>query len=124
MNPARFPWRLTRARGLEDAGPEQHLADLVRLLLLTSAGERLHRPDLGAGLGSAALFEPLDDTLVTAVQIRARGSLDRALGDRIEVLGIDVRRAGESTLEAAVAYRVRPAGSEQTVVVTLRGGAP
>ena len=93
---ARHPYRLIEARRLEEVDTEQHIDDLVRIVLLTGPGERLHRPDFGAGLGAATLFEPLDDPLASIVEVRARGSLDRALGDRIEVLEVKVGRSGES----------------------------
>ena len=52
VNPARHPYRLTPARRLDEAETDRHIADLVRLVLLTGAGERLHRPEFGAGLGA------------------------------------------------------------------------
>jgi hypothetical protein len=115
---ARHPYRLTRARQLETAALERHIADLVRLTLLTGARERLHRPDFGAGLGSQVLFEPLDGALASIVEVRARGSLERALGDRIDILGVVVEPAGESTLAASVSYRLKPAGESAVVEVT------
>jgi phage baseplate assembly protein W len=108
--PARHPYRLAPARRLADAGAERHVGDLVRLVLLTGPRERLHRPDFGAGLGAAALFEPLDGALRGVVEVRARGSLERALGDRIDVAEVTVGREGESTLTAAVSYRLRAVG--------------
>ena len=114
---ARHPYRLIDARRLEEVDAEQHIDDLVRIVLLTGPGERLHRPDFGAGLGAATLFEPLDDPLASIVEVRARGSLDRALGDRIEVLEVKVGRSGESTLLAEVTYRLR--GSDNR---SRRGG--
>jgi phage baseplate assembly protein W len=110
VTPARHPYRLAPARRLADATGERHVGDLVRLVLLTGPRERLHRPDFGAGLGAATLFEPLDGALRGVVEVRARGSLERALGDRIEVAEVTVGREGESTLTAAVAYRLRPGG--------------
>ena len=107
VRPARHPYRVSGARRLEEAEVERHIADLVRLVLLTGPGERLHRPDFGAGLGAATLFEPLDGALASVVEVRARGSLDQALGDRIEVVEVKVGRSGESTLLAAVTYRLR-----------------
>ena len=121
MNPARHPYRLTPARRLADADPSRHIADLVRLVLLTGGGERLHRPEFGAGLGARTLFEPLDQALASVVDVRARGSLQDALGDRIEVLDLAVDRTGESTLEASVTYRLLPAGTPTTTQVHLRG---
>jgi phage baseplate assembly protein W len=108
---ARHPYRLAAARRLEEAELERHIADLVRLVLLTAPGERLHQPGFGAGLGATTMFEPLDDALAGVVELRARGSLDRALGDRIEVVEVSIERTGESTLLADVAYQLR--GSDQ-----------
>ena len=115
----RHPYRVTARRQLAEAELERHIADLVRLVLLTGPGERLHRPDFGAGLGASALFEPLDGALLGIVEVRARGSLESALGDRIEVVEVAVAASGESTLEAAVTYRLRPAGRTTTTEVRV-----
>ncbi len=117
MRSARHPYRLIEARRLEEVDTEQHIDDLVRIVLLTGPGERLHRPDFGAGLGAATLFEPLDDPLASIIEVRARGSLDRALGDRIEVLEVNVGRSGESTLLAEVTYRLRGSDDRSRVEV-------
>ena len=119
MTAARHPYRLTAARRLAGAPYERHIADLVRIVLLTGTRERLHRPDFGAGLGAATIFEPLDAALQSVIEVRAKGSLDSALGDRIEVLDIDVDRVGESTLQAAITYRLRPAGEPRVVEVSV-----
>jgi phage baseplate assembly protein W len=121
MKPARHPYRLTPARRLAQVEEERHVDDLVRLVLLTAPGERLHRPDFGAGLGASALFAPVDDALASLVDLRIRGSLDEALGDRIEVIDVIVERSGESTLSAAVTYRLRPAGAATTTEVRVGG---
>ena len=119
MRAARHPYRLTTARRLAEAELERHIADLVRLVLLTGPSERLHRPDFGAGLGATTLFEPLDEALTSIIEVRARGSLDRALGDRIEVVEITVERSGESTLLAGVTYRLLGSDSRSRVEVAL-----
>ena len=79
------------------------------LVLLTGVAERLHRADFGAGLGTA-LFEPLDGALTSLIEVRAQDSLDRALGDRVEVMDVTVGISGESDIDASVTYRLRPAG--------------
>jgi len=91
----------------------------VRIVLLTGTRERLHRADFGAGLGGATVFEPLDAALRSVIEVRAKGSLESALGDRIDVLEIDVEREGESTLHASITYRLRPAGEPKTVGVSV-----
>lgn len=117
--PPRHPFRLTPSRRLATAEPARAVADLVRLVLLTNPGERLHHPDFGAGLGAAALFEPLDPALLGVIEVRARGSLQRALGDRIEVSAVHVARQGESTITASVTYRLKPAGQPTQVGVEV-----
>jgi uncharacterized protein len=119
MTTPRHPFRVTSARRLDEADPERHLADLVRLALLTAPGERLHRPDFGAGLGATALFGPLDEALAGLVDARIRSSLDEALGERVEVLDVVVEIAGESTLAASVTYRLGPAGRATTTEVRV-----
>lgn len=119
MRSARHPYRLSDARRLGEVDVERHVADLVRLVLLTGPGERLHRPDFGAGLGAATLFEPLDGALASVVEVRARGSLERALGDRLEVVEITVARTGESTLLADVVYRLRGEQTSSRIEVAL-----
>jgi Bacteriophage baseplate protein W len=113
---ARHPFRLTAGRRLGLAADERHIADLVRLVVLTGAGERLHRPDFGAGLGSA-LFEPLDLAVASVVEMRLRGSLDQALGDRLEVTDVDVEVVGESEIETTLTYRLLPGGEPQQLEV-------
>lgn len=120
---ARAPWRLGGGRQLASADYFTHLDDLVRIVLQTGPSERLHRPGFGAGLAASALFEPLSDALGATVAARARGSLSDALGDRIQVLNVEVAIA-ESTLSAQVTYRPLPAGGERTVAVQLPGGPP
>jgi phage baseplate assembly protein W len=119
VSAARHPYRLTPARRLEEAAAERHVADLVRLVLLTGPGERLHRPDFGAGLGATALFEPLDPALTGVVEVRARGSLERALGDRIDIVEVTIGSAGESTLLASVTYRLLGSDARTRVEVAL-----
>lgn len=119
MKPARHPYRLSAARRLEDAEVERHIEDLVRLVLLTGPQERLHRPDFGAGLGAAAVFEPLDAALASVVEMRARGSLEDALGDRIEIIEVSIDTSGESTLLADVTYRLRGSEARSQLEVVL-----
>jgi phage baseplate assembly protein W len=118
---ARAPWRLGGGRQLATADHLAHLDDLVRIVLQTGPGERLHQPGFGAGLGASALFEPLSDALGATVTARVRGSLSDALGDRIQVLDVAVTIAG-STLSAEVTYRPLPAGGNRSVALQLPGG--
>jgi phage baseplate assembly protein W len=116
MTTPAHPYRVGRTRQLASVDAERHIADLVRVVLLTGPGERLHRPDFGAGLAAATVFEPLDDSLRAVVEVRARGSLERALGDRIEIVDVKVGIDG-SALLADVVYRLRPSSADRRLTV-------
>jgi len=118
---ARQPWQLS-GRRLAGATYLEHLDDLVRLVLLTGPNERLHHPGFGAGLGASTLFEPLSPSLEPTVVARARGSLMDTLGDRIQVVDVQVT-VSDSTLSAEVTYRPLPAGEPRSVVAVRPGGA-
>lgn len=119
---ARQPWSPGPGRRLATCSVAEHLDDLVRLVLLTGPGERLHRPGLGAGLGASTLFQPASPDLAGTVRARARGSLTDALGDRLEVIDVSVTVA-DSTVSAEVVYRPRPAGESRRVTLTLPAAA-
>ncbi len=119
MTAPRHPYELAPSRRLALADEHQHVADLVRLVLLTNPGERLHRPDFGAGLGAAALFEGLDAARLGMVEARARGSLRDALGDRVHVERLEVRAEGESTIVVDLDYRVRTTGDSRALQVRM-----
>ena len=117
MSAPRHPYRLASSRRLVDADPARHIADLVRLVLLTAPGGRLHRPDFGAGLGADALFQPMGAALAGLVEMRARGALISALGDRIAIESLTVQAAAESAVEVVLVYRPRDGGDPATVTV-------
>ncbi len=121
MTSPAHPYRLGPTRQLAQASPEEHIADLVRVVLLTNPGERLHRPDFGAGLGTATLFEPVDQALRSVLEVRARGSLESALGDRIEIVSLTVS-GHDSTLEADLVYRLAPSRVDRRLLVSSGGG--
>jgi phage baseplate assembly protein W len=122
----RHPYRVGSDRRLVLADDDRHLADLVRLVLLSGPRERLHRPQFGPGLGATTLFEPLGDALPGLIEMRAKGALEQTLGDRILVEQVvaepSASRGAESTLVVRVAYRprLRP-GPTVTTTVALGG---
>ena len=113
----RATYRLTpRAGWLELAVDERHVADLVRLVLLTGAGERLHRPDFGAGLGRPRCSSR-STWRVSSVDRDARSAArsTRRSATAIEVLDRRGRRASASRRSRpTLTYRLRPAGDAAT----------
>lgn len=100
---------------------ESYLRGLVELVLFTTPGERVNRPDFGSGI-HALVFEPAGDTLSQSTQALVQGALQQWLGhlilvDRVEITVVEGR------LDVAVDYRpVRTTGSAgRRRLVTSRG---
>lgn len=98
------------------AGPDGELSQVeydedvhqaVRMVLGTDLGERVMRPDFGAGL-RALVFEPLSATTRALVKHRVEDALVR-WEPRIDVLDVRVRlqTGAESAVLVEVDYHVR-----------------
>lgn len=93
------------------ADADGHLRDLIELILFTSPGERVNRPDFGSGL-EQLVFEPNSDILAAALQGNVEASLQHYLGDRIQLEGVAVENV-DSTLRITVSYRARRDGRQR-----------
>jgi phage baseplate assembly protein W len=108
-----FPYRFdARGRTAEVATHHQHVANLVEQTLLTAPGERVNRPDFGAGLLDM-VFEPGSETVSDATEALVRASLQRWLQDlvRIETLRVHF---DEGTLNVRLTYTVLETGQSLT----------
>jgi len=101
-------------------GIDRHVRDLIELVLFTSPGERVNRPDFGSGL-LQLLFDPNGSAMAAAAQMSAQASLARWLGDLIEVQALDVESV-EERLTITVRYLIRK--SRQAQVATFTRGRP
>ena len=84
-------------------GEDAHIRDMIELILFTSPGERVMRPDFGCGL-KQLVFMPASDVLAASTQQLVRGSLMRWLDGviAIERVGTEV---GEGSIAVTVAWR-------------------
>jgi uncharacterized protein len=85
-------------------GRDDHIRDLIEQVLFTAPGERVMRPDFGAGL-LALVFEPNSDTLAAATQMLVQSSLQLHLSHLIAVQAVDVIN-DDATLRIDVSYVV------------------
>lgn len=95
-----FPLRLTPEGRLAWSEGEANVREAIRILLLTAQGERLRRPDYGAGL-ERFLFEPNVPTTWRAIEEVIRRQLAR-WEPRVQVEAIKVA-ADPGDPEAAIA---------------------
>ena len=95
-----FPLRLTPEGRLAWSQGEANVRESIRILLLTAQGERLRRPDYGAGL-ERFLFEPNVPTTWRAIEETIRRQLAK-WEPRVQIEAIKVT-ADPNDLEGAIA---------------------
>ena len=117
-----FPLRLDARGRAAVADRDAWIAGLIEQVLFTRPGERVNRPDFGAGLADL-VFEPTDAGLRDATTALVMGALQAELGELIRVDAVDVA-VEETTVHVAVRYQPLhlPAGELQTI--TVSGTAP
>jgi uncharacterized protein len=109
----RFPVTVDVGRGelTKERDYPTYVAGLIRQVLLTAPGERVNRPDFGAGL-RRMVFSPIDDSTATLTQTVVLQALNRWLGTLITVNDVRVK-ADQSTLTVDVSYTLRSRGTQQ-----------
>ncbi|MCD5341568.1 GPW/gp25 family protein [Arthrobacter sp. AK04] len=111
-----FPWHYDEHGRTARTNDNEHLRDMVEQVLFTSPGERVNRPDFGSGL-LQLVFAPNSPELATAVEFSVRASLQRWLGDLLEVQSLTVA-SDDATLRVDLAYVLRRTGSTMTATFT------
>lgn len=114
-----FPFRVDRRGRTAHADHDGHVRDLIKQLLFTSPGERVMRPDFGCGLLDL-VFTPNSPELASAVELSVQASLQRWLGDLIEVESLDVVNE-ENVVRVYLRYVVRSTASRRDEVFEGRG---
>jgi uncharacterized protein len=113
-----FPFAVDGRGRTANAGYDDHVRDMIELLLFTRPGERVMRPDFGCGLADL-VFEPNSPELAASLQSTVQASLQRWLGDVIDVVTVDVT-SEDSTLRILIVYVVRATGVQRADVFTGR----
>ena len=102
--------------------PADHIRDLIEQVLFTSPGERVMRPDFGAGL-MALVFEPNSTTLAATIQFLVQTGLQQHLSNLIAVNAVTVENI-DATLQVTVRYTVLADGTPQEAGFPVPGGGP
>ena len=92
----------------------EHVRDMIEQLLLTNPGERVNRPDFGGGL-LQLVFGPNSPEVAAAVEFGLRASLQRWLGDVVDVARLQAV-AEDARLQIEIDYVVRRTGERRTDV--------
>lgn len=99
-----YPFRIDPASGqAARAGYEAHVDQMIRQTLLTSPGERIDLPEFGCGLRQL-LFAPNSDALAATTQILVLQSLNKWLGNQIQVQNVSVTQPDPAQLFIEIDY--------------------
>jgi uncharacterized protein len=110
-----YPVSVDRALGQlkQEHDYDRYVAQLIRQVLLTSPGERAHRPDFGAGL-RRMVFAPLGTNTASLLQTTIFQNLNRWLGGIITVQNVTVE-SQPGILLATVLYVVKARGTQRVL---------
>lgn len=106
LHALRYPFAIDAGAGraAEEADYQDYVRQLIRQVLLTAPGERINRPDFGAGV-RRMLFQPSAPELAALAQTLVYQALSRWLATVIKVEDVRVS-AVESVLQVDVTYLV------------------
>ncbi|MFI0607086.1 MAG: GPW/gp25 family protein [Anaerolineae bacterium] len=111
-----FPLAVGADHRLEIAAYEEDIRQAILIIVFTNRGERVMRPEFGAGLRDF-LFEPVNATTMNLVRERVKDALI-TWEQRIDVLEVKVETdiAERSRLFVDLHYRVRITNSVHNLV--------
>lgn len=120
MDTLDYPYRFDGRGRTATTGTADHIRDLIEQVLFTSPGERVMRPDFGAGL-LTLVFEPNSATLAATTKFLAQGALQQHLANLIAVISVDVEHV-DAALEVTIKYTVLADGTAQQATFVAPGG--
>jgi phage baseplate assembly protein W len=115
-----YPYAVSSTGAPNTTNPDDHLRDLILQVLLTNPGERINLPEFGAGV-QQLVFAPNSDTLRTSAQFLISNSLQRWLGDRIDISQVTLtsQPGEEETVTIEIIYVVKSTQQRQSLQVQL-----
>jgi phage baseplate assembly protein W len=99
-----FAFNPLSGRTIEEPDYDEYVRQLIRYLLLTDRGERVNRPDFGAGI-RRLVFKPLSDATAVLARTMVFEGLTHWLSRIIQVEQVSMEVRPE-TLLITVVYRV------------------
>jgi hypothetical protein len=110
-----FPFRIDATGQTASSGPDDHIRELIALVLFTAQGERVNRPDFGSSARQMVFAENAPE-LAMALRHLVLSNLQRWLSDLIEVRGVEVD-ATDAVLTVEVQFRALGDTEERKVQV-------
>lgn len=102
-----YPFAIDDALGTlaEETNYASHVEQMIKQILFTNPGERINRPGFGCGLRQM-VFAPNSDVSANLSQVMITQSLEKWIGNLIEVLDVKAV-ANDEKLEISIVYILR-----------------
>ncbi len=102
MTDIAYPLHIDSTGRVAQAGEAAHVAQMIEQLIFTAPGERVNRPEFGAGV-MQLVFAPNSPELAAATEFMLQSALQQYLGDLLKPEAVRVRST-DSTLSITVQY--------------------
>ncbi len=120
-----FPLRIS-AQGAATSSRARHVREQIEQVLFTNPGERVFRPEFGAGV-RALIFEPNTETLWELTNKRMIAALTDALQGEVDPRTLDVEVTGRNKmtglpdefLRITIRYELSAIGQREEHVIPL-----
>jgi phage baseplate assembly protein W len=117
-----YPYHFSGLGRTATTDRDDHIRDLIEQVLFTAPGERVMRPDFGAGL-LALVFEPNSTTLAATTQLLVQSALQLHLSHLIAVQSVEVT-SDDAALRVDVRYAVLLDRTTHSATFTAPGAQP
>jgi len=114
-----FPFQIDGRGRIADPDYDQHVREMIELVLFTAPGERVNRPDFGCGL-LQHVFTSASDQEADALGFIVQTALQQWLGEVISVQEVEIV-ARDSSFRIDVAYQLRGHREVQRATFEPRG---
>jgi Bacteriophage baseplate protein W len=115
-----YPYHFDSRGRTAATGDDDHIRDLIEQVLFTAPGERVNRPDFGAGV-MQLVFAPNSQELAAATQFLIQSALQQWLSDWIVVQRVAVTN-DDATLRILIEYLNRRTQEHSAAEFTAPGG--
>ncbi len=110
-----YPFHIDGRERTASTSNADHIRDLIEQILFTTPGERVNRPDFGAGI-LQFVFGPNSPEKAAATQFMIQGALQQHLGSRVSIEDVHAD-AVDSRLVIKITYRLT--SSDEVITETF-----
>jgi hypothetical protein len=113
-----YPWRYGARGRTAETNYDEHIRDMLELLIFTDPGERVNRPNYGSGVRQL-VFAPNSPELAAALEFTMQAAIQRELGDLLSLEALEVS-SEDASLRVLVRYIVLRSGARELALFERR----